>query len=156
MPALTLPSHKRSPGSSSNKKLEAPATNPAHLARQWKAVFEHGRKAGPFVNGLGAASWLYVAATLPTGEVRARNLYIIGALFAMGVVPFTFTIMHSTIMELYDRAEKAESDFESEDERDVTDNNPTTRELIRYWSMLAFARGLLPLVGMACVINANL
>lgn len=154
-PALVLPPGKRSKAESS-EIASRPVTPASHLARQWKLLFASGKKVGLLSSIVGAASWAYVASALPADKSNERNLYIAGALFAFSVIPFTAILMRKIIADLTQRAETAESGEVLKEEKGLIDPASTTGEVVKQWAWLNFVRGCVPLLGLACVVRANL
>jgi len=161
IPTLLLEPPKSSKDNNPSNSVapSTPSTRPSHLARQWAKVFAIGSKAGPAFGIGSAASFLYTWSLLQPQRVVQRRLYLAAAISAVAIVPFTLVFMSRVNNELHRRAQAAEQD--SDDESGPTEyavegtvESYRTHDLIRYWASLNAIRGLIPLAGAVCAIQA--
>ena len=79
---------------------ERPAANPSHLARQWLAMYDIGKKAGPFFALLATGSWLYTALQVPAGFRTQQRLFAAASFLSIAILPFTFAASFAPGMSL--------------------------------------------------------
>ncbi len=116
-----------------------PATKPPHLARQWQALYDIGKKAGPFFALLATGSWLFAARQMPTGLESQQRLLVAAAGLSIAVVPFTSGVMKWTNDELTRRASVATRGEEGETKAGAKKDTVEayqTRDLLRWWAKL--------------------
>ncbi|KAJ9611591.1 hypothetical protein H2200_004775 [Cladophialophora chaetospira] len=142
-PASTLPAQAsgENRASQTSNSTQRPATKPEHLARQWLATYDIGKKAGPFFALTATGSWLYTALTLPAGLGTQQRLLAAASFLSVSIVPFTFTVMKRTNDELMRRADsatKGEEDKRNAGAEKGTVETYQTHDLLWRWAKLNF------------------
>ena len=126
---------------------------PSPLAvRQWKLIYDAGSKTAPPIAMTSALSFACLAYRLRDSTSRANSpagkFYIMATIATSSIVPFTLVIMRNVNSMLHDRAKDTEGLRSDEvlSEIGVT-KEESTKQLVDYWGLLNFCRGLLPLTG---------
>ena len=126
---------------------------PSPLAvRQWKLIYGTGSKTAPPIAMTSALSFACLAYRLRDSTSReagpAAKFYVMATIATSSIIPFTLVIMRNVNGMLHDRAKDAESLSSDEvlSEIEVA-KGESTKQLVDYWGLLNFCRGLLPLTG---------
>ncbi|OAL30794.1 hypothetical protein AYO22_01414 [Fonsecaea multimorphosa] len=140
-PALPAPANADNTASPTSTSSQRPATKFPHLARQWQAAYDIGKKAGPFFSLLASGCWLYTVRNLPAEAKLQQRLLLAAAALSVAIVPFTFGVMKRTNDELHRRANVATRDEEEDSKADAqngTVESYETHDLLRWWAQLSF------------------
>lgn len=141
-----------SPPKSSSSKSIIPATStPAsaipHLNRQWQEIYWRGHRVGPasaVFSGLAFSTSAYFSSGLK------QNLFIIAAVSATSVWPYTTVFMVPTNDELHRRGDAVTAGGDSKK------NDQDTMALLAKWVGMSKVRAGLSLVAAVCGVAAFL
>ncbi|KAJ5559910.1 DUF1772-domain-containing protein [Penicillium frequentans] len=125
--------------------------SPSLLAKQWKVLYETGKKKAPPIAVAVASSLTYLAWSVRQGgplyktTVYSRSgLYLAAAVLTVGIVPYTLIFMMGTNNALMKKAEST-----SDADKEVPD-------LIERWNTLNLGRSIFPLAGAICAFVATI
>lgn len=125
--------------------------SPSLLTKQWRALYETGKKKNPPIAAAVASSLTYLAWSVRQGgplyktTVYSRSgLYIAAAALTVGIVPYTLIFMTGTNSALMKKAEST-----SDADKEVPD-------LIERWNSLNLGRSVFPLAGAICAVVATI
>ena len=162
LPPPSTPSTKAN-DTSQESKDRRPVTSSSHLARQWKSLYDWGKKAGPRNGVMSAVSFAYAAYTMRQGNTRNKEtrcgLLVAAALLDIAIVPYTLIFMkdvNAALSKQANAAEKKQDDGDVRDEDMLQAGVPVTQteNLFRQWARLNLVRGLIVDVGILCAIAA--
>ena len=141
-------------------KTQQPATGSGHLARQWQAIYNIGKKIGPGAAVPSAAAFTYASRLVPKGATLPRNLFIAAAVCNLLIVPFTFIFMKRTNDDLHRRANNATAGRDEvsakKDAMQGSVESLETSDLIHHWGDLSTMRASLPLTAIGLGVAALL
>ncbi|KAJ5889922.1 DUF1772-domain-containing protein [Penicillium tannophilum] len=121
------------------------------LTKQWRALYEIGKKKNPPIAAAVASSLAYLAWSVRQGgplykkTVYSRSgLYLAAAVLTVGIVPYTLICMTGTNSALMKKAEST-----SDADKEVPD-------LVERWNTLNLGRSVFPLAGAICAVVATI
>ncbi|KAI9712989.1 MAG: hypothetical protein M1812_006737 [Candelaria pacifica] len=129
------------------------------LLRQWRKMWNLGKRSNPPIAALGLLSNAYLAykqynAPLSTNHPRGE-MFAIAAFLSAWIVLYTPAFMLSTNGKLLEAAEDMEG-FAVGEEVEAKEKKESTRQLVDKWGMLNLGRGAGPLVGALVGLWASL
>lgn len=136
----------------------------AALAKQWREIYETGKRQNPPIAALTAASFVYLAVFSSRNKsspllvfrgapYSCAGFYASAALLTLGIMPFTFVAMTSTNDALI-AVSDAQSQGASAGATAATD--PEIEKHLRDWVSLNRTRSLFPLIASLTGIAAAL
>lgn len=117
--------------------------------RQWRKLYSQGKAAAPPLAALSAMSFSFLAYKLSkTLNQTKGELYALAALSTISIVPYTLIVMRATNDKLTNKANDSET-WSIKDEEDGLglEKGKSAKELLDWWGLLNFARGMFPLIG---------
>ncbi|KAF2200729.1 hypothetical protein GQ43DRAFT_441288 [Delitschia confertaspora ATCC 74209] len=128
---------------------------PAPLAaRQWRQIYDLGKKVGPGLAAIGTATLAYVAYQEdPTSFPFKLN--VAACLMLPSIVPYTLVVMAPTNKGLYSKASSlASTDLSDKSAETSIEREETVHALLDKWATLNLGRALVTLVGTAAAMWA--
>jgi hypothetical protein len=135
----------------------------ATLAKQWREIYETGKRQNPPIAALTAASFVYLAVFSSRNKsspllvfrgapYSCAGFYASAALLTVSIVPFTMVAMSSTNDALIDVCEAQNQGAPA----GAAATDPEIEALLRDWVSLNRVRSLLPLIASLTGIAAAL
>lgn len=146
----TIPSQSSSMVRTTPSKADDRAPRETGLVlTQWRRLYALGSKFGPGLLvpgavGYATCAWSTYARSAMDGNRRCMML-MAAAVCNLAVVPFTILTLGGVNTELH-RREEAAKGVKGQQSKEK-ERGETSEELIRWWGVLNFVRGLFPLVG---------
>lgn len=129
------------------------------MVRQWRTVFNQGKKVAPLFSLISTSSFGFLSYKLvKTLNQTKGEVYALAALTTVSIVPYTLVAMGSTNKSLLSKAAEADAqqtDTEDGISKEESENEESAKELVARWRLLNFVRGVLPLVGTSLGIYAT-
>ncbi|SLM35291.1 Protein of unknown function DUF1772 [Lasallia pustulata] len=122
------------------------------LARQWRGMYLRGISVAPPFAVVSFAAYSYLAVKLYDAPLSVNHpkgeLYALAALMTISVMPYTLLAMKNVNAKLMAKAKDMESLEVKEEVTEVgLPKGESAKDLVRWWGILNFGRGVLPLVG---------
>ena len=128
------------------------------LVRQWKNTYGRGIAAAPALAIVSTISYAWLSYSLSfTLNHHKAELYALAAVATGSIVPFTIYFMTgvngklSRKVELSKHLQRTEEMDESKEKKEEH-----SQDLLAWWSILNFTRGLLPLAGATLGMYASI
>ena len=118
------------------------ATSPETAARQWKTIYDRGKRTGPPIGLAALSSFAYVA--YHAANPAARRLWILAAILPVSIVPYTLLLLAPTNNALLERVRRWDKREEVSEAKEGS-----TKELLQAWQRLNYGRSMLPTLGVA-------
>ncbi|KAJ5635255.1 uncharacterized protein N7484_008568 [Penicillium longicatenatum] len=125
--------------------------SPSLLAKQWKALFDIGKRKNPPIAAAAATSLAYLAWSVRRGSPLYKattysrsGLYIAAAVLTVGIVPYTLILMDGTNHALLKKAQS------------TSDADKEVSALVERWNSLNLGRSIFPLAGALCAVVATI
>ncbi|KAL8850502.1 MAG: hypothetical protein Q9221_004550 [Calogaya cf. arnoldii] len=127
------------------------------LVREWKTTYGRGVAASPalaIVSSLSFA-WLSYSLSFTLNHHRAE-IYALAAIATGSIVPFTIICMKSVNGKLNRKLQDSKHLSRMEEMNESQDKKgEKSQELLDWWAIMNFARGLMPLAGASLGIYAS-
>lgn len=122
------------------------------LVREWRTTYGRGLAASPALAVISTLSYIYLSYNLSfTLNHHKAEVYALAALATGSIVPFTLIFMKNVNGKLNNKVEVSKRLDRSEEMNESKDKKGEhSQELLDWWAVLNFARGLLPFTG-ACL-----
>ncbi|MCJ1257721.1 hypothetical protein MMC24_005547 [Lignoscripta atroalba] len=138
--------------------LLAPSTL---LVHQWRRIYERGVATAPPLAAMSSLSFAYLAyqsqaSPLSTDDSRAQ-LYALAALATLCIVPYTLVFMRSVNAKLLAKAGQTSiANLKEDIDEGAVLEGESVKELVDWWAVLNFGRGIFPMVGAVLGLFASL
>lgn len=122
------------------------------LVREWRTTYGRGVAASPALAMVSALSYIYLSYNLSfTLNHHKAEVYALAALVTGSIVPFTLVFMKNVNGKLNSKVEESKNLDRSEElDESKSKKGEHSQELLDWWAVLNFSRGLLPFTG-ACL-----
>ncbi|KAF2463248.1 uncharacterized protein BDR25DRAFT_307855 [Lindgomyces ingoldianus] len=131
--------------------LEAPAPL---AARQWKKVFDLGKKVGPILAVAGTIATGYLASQQDTSSLPFK-LNLAATIIFPSIIPYTLAFMKPTNNKLLSKADSlASTELSNKAAEAGVTQSETVHALLDKWATLNLARALITCVGALCAVWA--
>ncbi|KAL8721309.1 MAG: hypothetical protein Q9225_001969 [Loekoesia sp. 1 TL-2023] len=127
------------------------------LVREWRTTYGRGIAASPAIAILSSLSYIYLSYSLSfTLNHNKAEVYALAALATGSIVPFTLIFMKNVNGKLNNKVEESkELDRTEEMNESKAKKGEHSQELLNWWAVLNFGRGLLPFTGACLGIYAS-
>ncbi len=119
------------------------------VVRQWHSAYENGKIINPSICAFSALSYAFLSYRLyGTLNHPKAELYALSALFTLAIAPYTAIGMQPTNKKLKKKLEEMKGLDIGEKATEIgLAKGESAKELLDWWAMLNFGRGIFPLVG---------
>ncbi|KAL8894582.1 MAG: hypothetical protein Q9192_004203 [Flavoplaca navasiana] len=128
------------------------------LVREWKTTYGRGVAASPALAIVSTLSFAWLSYSLSfTLNHHKAEVYALAAVATGSIVPFTLIFMKSVNGKLNHKVENSKHLNRMEEMNETKDKKGEhSQELLDWWAILNFTRGLLPLAGASLGIYASM
>ncbi|KAL9041469.1 MAG: hypothetical protein Q9180_001261 [Flavoplaca navasiana] len=128
------------------------------LVREWKTTYGRGVAASPALAIVSTLSFAWLSYSLSfTLNHHKAEVYALAAVATGSIVPFTLIFMKSVNGKLNHKVENSKHLNRMEEMNETKDKKGEhSQELLDWWAVLNFTRGLLPLAGASLGIYASM
>ena len=128
------------------------------LVREWKTTYGRGVAASPALAIVSTLSFVWLSYSLSfTLNHHKAEMYALAAVATGSIVPFTLIFMKSVNGKLNHKVENSKHLNRMEEMNETKDKKGEhSQELLDWWAVLNFTRGLLPLAGASLGIYASM
>lgn len=128
------------------------------LVREWKTTYGRGLAVSPALAIVSSLSYAWLSYSLSfTLNHHKAEVYALAAVATGSIVPFTLIFMKSVNGKLNHKVENSKHLNRMEEMNETKDKKGDhSQELLSWWAVLNFTRGLLPLAGASLGIYASM
>ncbi|KAL9000956.1 MAG: hypothetical protein Q9169_000440, partial [Polycauliona sp. 2 TL-2023] len=128
------------------------------LVREWKTTYNRGVAAAPALAVVSTLSYAWLSYSLSfTLNHHKAEIFALAAFATGSIVPFTVIFMKSVNGKLNHKVQDSKHLNRSEEMDESKDKKGEhSQELLDWWAVLNFTRGLLPLAGASLGVYASM
>ncbi|KAL8933641.1 MAG: hypothetical protein Q9211_005664 [Gyalolechia sp. 1 TL-2023] len=127
------------------------------LVREWRTTYGRGVAASPAIAITSALSYIYLSYNLAfTLNQNKAEIYAFAAFVTGSIVPFTLIFMKNVNGKLNQKVEDSKHLGRSEEmDESKSKKGEKAQELLDWWAVMNFTRGMLPFTGACLGIYAS-